>query len=111
MPNIDWLGIVDNEIESLEPLRTLMKLTFLKLNNNKIRDLEPVSNLPMLNALFLNDNYVNDISCFYDTQSLTYAELADNCIPKEQLLTMREKHPQLPLGVDLDNYVTPEKCQ
>ncbi|HSA34682.1 MAG TPA: hypothetical protein P5077_13235, partial [bacterium] len=45
MPNIDDLAIVDNEIESLEPLRTLTKLEFLKLSNNKIKDLEPLSGL------------------------------------------------------------------
>jgi Leucine-rich repeat (LRR) protein len=48
MPNMDWLAIVDNQIELLEPLHTLTKLDWLKLNNNKIKDITPISNLPAL---------------------------------------------------------------
>ena len=111
MPNIDWFGASDNEIESLEPLRTLTKLEFLKLNNNKIRDLEPVSNLPVLGVLYVYDNYVQDITPLYEMTWLRTAGLGDNCIPKEQFYVLKEKNPDIVIGVDLDNYVIPEKCQ
>jgi len=111
IPNIDWLGVVDNQVESLEPLRTLTKLTFLKLDNNRIREVEPVSRLPVLATLYVYHNYVDDIMCLYDMTWLKTAGLGDNCIPKEQFYVLKEKNPDIVIGVDLDNYVIPEKCK
>ncbi len=43
---------------------------------------------------------------------MSYLEMADNCVPKEQFSTLKEKNPDIVIiGVDLDNYVIPEKCQ
>ena len=111
MPNIDGMSIVDNEIESLEPLRTLTKLTFLKLNNNKIKDVESVSQLPALATLYVYENYIDDISCLYDMAWLKTAGLGDNCIPEEQFYTLKEKNPDIVIGVDLESYVIPAKCE
>ncbi|HOW51060.1 MAG TPA: leucine-rich repeat domain-containing protein [bacterium] len=105
------MSIVDNEIESLEPLRTLTKLTFLKLNNNKIKDLEPLSGLTALATLFLYDNYISDISPLYAVASLKTAGLGGNCILKEQFDELEEKNPDINIGDTPEDFQDPAKCQ
>ncbi len=112
MPNVDWVGMSDNQIESLEPLRTLTKLTNLKLNNNKIKDLEPLSGLTELNALYLMDNYLTDLSPLYSCKKITALSVNGNCITDEQQFS--DIKAQLPnAGISGDSLAaqTPEKCQ
>ena len=111
MPNMDDLSIVDNEIESLEPLRTLTKLEFLKLSNNKIKDLEPLSGLPVLGSLIIDDNYVEDISPLYGVSSLTMLWLSRNCIDISQLEEIEKRNSNLHFSETTKSSQDPEKCQ
>ena len=111
MPNINWLAVVDNQVESLEPLRTLTKLKFLKLDNNKIRDVEPLSGLTELTSLLLYNNYIKDISSLCPLKKLDMADFSENCIADANQFRELEKCAPNYTSGGAENYQDPAKCQ
>ncbi|HOW51302.1 MAG TPA: leucine-rich repeat domain-containing protein [bacterium] len=106
------MSIVDNQVESLEPLRTLTKLTFLKLNNNKIKDLEPLSGLTELNALYLMNNYIDSLTPLYGCKKITALSINGNCITDErQFEDIQAQLPNAGISGAVLAAQTPEKCQ
>ena len=111
MPNIFDLTVIDNQIESLESLRTLTKLKWLKLDNNKIKDLEPLSELTELTSLYLRNNYIEDISPLCSLTKLSMVGLSGNCIADANQFRELEKCIPGYTSGGAENYQNPEKCQ
>ena len=61
-------------------MRSLTKLTFLRLEHNQIKDIDSLKNFPNLGYLDLADNQISDIRPLLNLANLTYLDLSKNQI-------------------------------
>ena len=74
------LGLNDNSIRNISPLRGLTTLKGLDLNDNSISDISPLENMPDLAWLDLSFNSISNISPLEDLTKLATLDLSANSI-------------------------------
>lgn len=78
--NLKELSLGDNDVISLEPIKSLTSLETLNLNNNKIITIAPLSNLINLQAINLRGNKIEDISPLENHKNIKNLDLSYNLI-------------------------------
>lgn len=79
-PYLRALGLWDNFIYDLEPLRGLINLEVLDLEYNIIFDLEPLYDLYYMRELYLAENYITDLTPLEEMWDLEVLDLRDNLL-------------------------------
>lgn len=82
LPNLTFLDISHNKINTLDGLQCLNKLTNLNCDFNYINDLSPLTDLVNIVSLSAISNHITDISCLsnlckLETLSLDYNVITD----------------------------------
>jgi internalin A len=56
------LGLSDNLVEDISPLKRMSQLKYLDLDKNKVNDLTPLTELKELKSVYIYGRGINDIS-------------------------------------------------
>jgi protein phosphatase 1 regulatory subunit 7 len=80
LPNLTRLELYDNQIESIEYLESVAKLTILDLSFNAIREMGAVAACPLLEELYVAQNKLRKIEGIDRLQCLKILDLGANRI-------------------------------
>lgn len=73
--NLEWLSLVNQQEDSIEPLRGLKKLKFLDIrNNNNLKDLTPIENITSLESLNIHTIKVDNFDFLSKLVNLKYLD-------------------------------------
>ncbi|SFE26956.1 cell wall-binding repeat-containing protein [Peptostreptococcus sp. D1] len=73
--NLEWLSLVNQQEDSIEPLRGLKKLKFLDIrNNNNLKDLSPLENITSLESLNIHTIKVDNFDFLSKLVKLKYLD-------------------------------------
>ncbi len=79
--NLTWLSLSENRITDVTPLKDLTNLRYLALDENEISNVSPLKNLTNLTELHLNDNKnLSILGPLQNMVNLTFLELHGNII-------------------------------
>ncbi|MCD7802344.1 MAG: leucine-rich repeat domain-containing protein [Clostridiales bacterium] len=79
-PSLSLVYLNDNQIQSLEPLATVTKLSRLEMENNQVQELTGLESHDSLSVLDLSGNQLTDVSLLGEIESLTTLDISDNQI-------------------------------
>lgn len=81
LDKLEWIDLNDNRnIDSIEPLIALTKVTMLDLRMNHISDISGISGMVSLRKLYLSRNQIEDISPVAGLRNLTYLSFDGNSV-------------------------------
>jgi len=96
LTNLRELAVEGSTIESLEPIRQLVRLRSLNLTSCRLTDISPLAGLTALEDLVLDGNRIEDIGALAGMVNLTRLLLTSNVIvdvtPLEDLVLLTELH-------------------
>ena len=75
---MDWLGLEENEIEDLSPLKGLVKLNGIGIEGNPISDVSPLAGLLSLEGIRAWRTPITDFSPLAQARRLKWLEISDN---------------------------------
>lgn len=75
--NLKSLTIVAPKVSSLEPLRGMQKLEWLRLGDTAVADFSPLSELIALESLYWSDPDVSDLGPLANLRNITFIELSN----------------------------------
>jgi len=84
--SLKYLGLVDCDLENIEPIAKLTKLEELSLGSNEIEDIEALKGLKQLKQLFLQNNKIENIEPFASLTRLVVLDLKNNQIRSVEAL-------------------------
>ena len=82
MTKLTELGLTNNQISNIKPLKNLTALTTLGLNSNQISDITSLANLTKLTELGLSDNRISDLKPVTKLIKLAELDISRNPIGK-----------------------------
>lgn len=81
LDKLEWIDLNDNRnIDNIEPLIALTKVTMLDLRMNHISDISGISGMVSLRKLYLSRNQIEDISPVAGLRNLTYLSFDGNSV-------------------------------
>lgn len=94
MPNLEVVIMGDCPLESIEPLRSCPKITYLEIFTTNVTDLSPLADLKNLQYLNISNMKIDDISPLYGLDNMVKINSTMNHIPQEQIDEYHTLQPQ-----------------
>jgi Leucine-rich repeat (LRR) protein len=88
MPNLEYLILVECDIQDITPLGSLKKLKYLELFMNRVTDISALSGCESLRDVNICFNPITDISPLYEIETLENIWASGLACPYEQIETL-----------------------